>query len=119
VPKIEATSDMIVLRTYTRTHTYARTCALITTTASPLPRHPHPKSNVRARSPPPCEGTNGFRHATPFPTLPATPDRQCDSPPPKKQVAAAGMVVNTLGWVDGLGYDLLLHVIASLRVRSG
>jgi hypothetical protein len=29
------------------------------------------------------------------------------------------MVVNTLGWVDGLGYDLLLHVIASLRVRSG
>lgn len=33
------------------------------------------------------------------------------------QVAAAGMVVNTLGWVEGLGYELLLHVVKALRVR--
>ncbi|KIY91354.1 Pre-mRNA cleavage complex II protein Clp1 [Monoraphidium neglectum] len=39
-------------------------------------------------------------------------DSRADTSP---EVAAAGMVVNTLGWVDGLGYDLLLHVIASLR----
>ena len=25
------------------------------------------------------------------------------------------MVVNTMGWVDGLGYELLLHAIAALR----
>ena len=30
-------------------------------------------------------------------------------------VRAAGMVVNTMGWVDGLGYELLLHSIAALR----
>jgi hypothetical protein len=31
-------------------------------------------------------------------------------------VAAAGMVVNTMGYVDGLGYELLLHAIKSLKV---
>jgi len=31
------------------------------------------------------------------------------------EVRAAGMVVNTMGWVDGLGYELLLHAIATLR----
>ena len=25
------------------------------------------------------------------------------------------MVINTMGWVDGLGYDMLLHAIAALR----
>ena len=25
------------------------------------------------------------------------------------------MVVNTMGWVDGLGYELLLHAVAALR----
>ena len=25
------------------------------------------------------------------------------------------MVVNTMGWVDGLGYELLLHAIVALR----
>ncbi|WIA39224.1 hypothetical protein OEZ86_005348 [Tetradesmus obliquus] len=31
------------------------------------------------------------------------------------EVAAAGMVVNTMGYVDGLGYELLLHAIKSLK----
>lgn len=25
------------------------------------------------------------------------------------------MVINTMGWVDGLGYELLLHAVAALR----
>jgi hypothetical protein len=33
------------------------------------------------------------------------------------EVAAAGMVVNTMGYIDGLGYELLLHAIHTLRVR--
>ena len=32
--------------------------------------------------------------------------------------AASGCVVNTMGWVDGLGYELLLHTVASLQVPS-
>ena len=28
------------------------------------------------------------------------------------------MVVNTMGWVEGLGYDLLLHSIQALQVRQ-
>ena len=31
------------------------------------------------------------------------------------EVRAAGMVINTMGWVDVLGYELLLHSIATLR----
>lgn len=34
------------------------------------------------------------------------------------QVAASGMVINTLGWVEGLGYELLLHVVRSMKVRA-
>jgi hypothetical protein len=30
--------------------------------------------------------------------------------------AAAGLVVNTLGWTDGLGYELQLHAIQALKV---
>ena len=26
------------------------------------------------------------------------------------------MVINTMGWVEGLGYDLLLHSIQTLKV---
>ncbi|GHP07241.1 hypothetical protein PPROV_000598200 [Pycnococcus provasolii] len=29
---------------------------------------------------------------------------------------AAGLVVNTMGWTDGLGYDLLLHAISALSI---
>lgn len=29
------------------------------------------------------------------------------------------MVVNTLGWVEALGYELLLHAIKSLKVGEG
>ena len=36
----------------------------------------------------------------------------------RTQVAASGMVINTLGWVDGLGYELLLHSIRALKVRA-
>ncbi|KAI8469168.1 MAG: Pre-mRNA cleavage complex II protein Clp1-domain-containing protein [Monoraphidium minutum] len=39
-------------------------------------------------------------------------ERRAESSP---EVAAAGMVVNTLGWVEGLGYDLLLHAVAALK----
>lgn len=31
------------------------------------------------------------------------------------EVQAAGMVINTMGWVDGVGYELLLHAIETLR----
>ena len=31
------------------------------------------------------------------------------------EVRAAGMVINTMGWVDVLGYELLLHSIVTLR----
>ena len=31
------------------------------------------------------------------------------------QVRADGMVINTMGWVDNLGYDLLLHSIKALK----
>ena len=34
------------------------------------------------------------------------------------QVRADGMVINTMGWVDGLGYDLLLHSIKTLKADS-
>lgn len=27
------------------------------------------------------------------------------------KIKSAGMIVNTMGWVDGLGYQLLLHAI--------
>lgn len=30
--------------------------------------------------------------------------------------AASGLVINTLGWVDGLGYELQLHAIHALKV---
>lgn len=39
-------------------------------------------------------------------------DRRAESSP---EVAAAGMVINTLGWVEGLGYELLLHVVRSMK----
>jgi mRNA cleavage and polyadenylation factor CLP1 P-loop len=32
------------------------------------------------------------------------------------QANAAGLIINTMGWVDGLGYDLLLHSIQALQV---
>lgn len=31
------------------------------------------------------------------------------------QVRADGMVINTMGWIDNLGYDLLLHSIKTLK----
>ena len=38
--------------------------------------------------------------------------READDP----LASAAGLVVNTMGWTDGLGYDLLLHAVATLEV---
>lgn len=32
------------------------------------------------------------------------------------RAAADGLVANTLGWIDGAGYDILLHVVRALRV---
>lgn len=29
------------------------------------------------------------------------------------------MIINTLGWVDGKGYDLQRHVISAFKVSSG
>ncbi len=40
---------------------------------------------------------------------------RCEGAQANAEVRAAGMVVNTMGWVDGLGYELLLHAIAALR----
>ncbi|KAK9842588.1 hypothetical protein WJX81_007645 [Elliptochloris bilobata] len=44
--------------------------------------------------------------------LAALLDRRAEA---NAEVRAAGMVINTMGWVDGLGYELLLHSIAALR----
>jgi polyribonucleotide 5'-hydroxyl-kinase len=30
-------------------------------------------------------------------------------------VQAAGVVINTMGWIEGLGYELLLHSIDTLK----
>ncbi len=30
-------------------------------------------------------------------------------------VQSAGLVINTMGFIEGLGYDLLLHAISALR----
>ena len=27
------------------------------------------------------------------------------------------MMINTMGWVDGLGFELLLHIIQAMRVN--
>lgn len=32
-------------------------------------------------------------------------------------VGAAGMLVNTMGWVDGLGFELLLHSITAMKAN--
>jgi hypothetical protein len=42
-------------------------------------------------------------------------DRRAESSP---QVAAAGMVINTMGWIEGPGYDLLVYCIKALQVRG-
>jgi polynucleotide 5'-kinase involved in rRNA processing len=39
-------------------------------------------------------------------------DRAASNP----AAAAAGLVINTLGWTDGLGYELQLHAIHALKV---
>lgn len=31
---------------------------------------------------------------------------------------SSGIVVNTMGWVEGLGYDLLLHAIRALKINT-
>ena len=33
------------------------------------------------------------------------------------QVAAAGMMINTMGWVEGLGFELLLHTITAMKAN--
>ena len=32
-------------------------------------------------------------------------------------VGAAGMLINTMGWVDGLGFELLLHSITAMKAN--
>ncbi|KAK9841907.1 hypothetical protein WJX84_004995 [Apatococcus fuscideae] len=32
------------------------------------------------------------------------------------EVGAAGMVINSMGWIDGLGYELILHSLKTFRV---
>ena len=33
------------------------------------------------------------------------------------QAKSAGMIINTMGWIEGLGYELLLHSIQTLKVK--
>lgn len=33
------------------------------------------------------------------------------------QTGAAGMMINTMGWVEGLGLQLLMHTIVAMRVN--
>ena len=32
------------------------------------------------------------------------------------QAAASGLIINSMGWVQDLGYDLLLHTLHALKV---
>lgn len=32
------------------------------------------------------------------------------------RVASSGTIINTLGWVEGLGYELQVHAIQALKV---
>ena len=34
------------------------------------------------------------------------------------QARASGVVINTMGWVDGAGYKLLLHALEALKVDN-
>lgn len=59
-------------------------------------------------------------HCNPLPSCQApSKPRISGAPSCWLQVAAAGMVINTLGWVEGLGYELLLHVVKSFKVSAG
>ena len=31
------------------------------------------------------------------------------------KAAASGLIINTLGWVEGIGYDLQMHAISALK----
>lgn len=42
-------------------------------------------------------------------------DRRAERSP---EVAAAGMVINAFGWFEGLGHELLLYAIQSMKVRA-
>lgn len=42
-------------------------------------------------------------------------ERRAEANPKAK---ASGLIINTLGWIDGLGYELQIHAISSLKVRS-
>ena len=33
------------------------------------------------------------------------------------QTGAAGMMINTMGWVEGLGFQLLMHTIVAMRAN--
>ncbi|KAG0579627.1 hypothetical protein KC19_4G111200 [Ceratodon purpureus] len=45
--------------------------------------------------------------------------RKLDSEPASNpDLQAAGMVINTMGWVEGVGYELLLHAIETLRADT-
>jgi len=41
-------------------------------------------------------------------------DRSCEY---SKEIKASGVIINTCGGVDGLGYELLLHAIQELKVN--
>ena len=46
----------------------------------------------------------------------AAPDPPCLPPCPlPPQVRAAGMVINSMGWIEDLGYELLMHSAAALK----
>lgn len=44
--------------------------------------------------------------------LAAVLERRADANP---KAAASGLIINTMGWVDGLGYELASHAISSLK----
>jgi hypothetical protein len=45
--------------------------------------------------------------------LAAIVERRASASP---RACASGMVINTMGWVEGLGYELQLHAITALKV---
>lgn len=61
----------------------------------------------------PSDNASLYKHCVE--RLAAVLEDRCKKDP---AAAAAGMIVNSMGWVEGLGYDLLLHSIETLKINT-
>jgi polyribonucleotide 5'-hydroxyl-kinase len=61
----------------------------------------------------PSENPSLYKHCVE--RLAAVLNDRCSKDPAAR---AAGMIANSMGWVEGLGYDLLLHSINTLDINT-